>query len=208
MGPEVRWLIIKKQRYREIAAYVQRSEHTVGNIVRKWKREEGLEPSFKGAAGSCSLSTDELRLIEGLLNSRPDTFVTTELVQLVREVTGRGDDLRPAAVYAAVKKAGITRKRAAHAASQQDEPLREAYRELRDAAPTHTNWYFLDESGFGRHTTRRSYAWAPCGERAFVRQPLLQGQNITMLSCIGVNGMVFQQYAKGGYNAERFLFCC
>ena len=80
---------------------------------------KGLEPFFKGAAGSCSLSTDEFRLIEGLLKSRPDTFVTTELVQLVREVTGRGDDLRPAAVYAAVKKAGITRKRAAHAASQQ-----------------------------------------------------------------------------------------
>ena len=103
VGPEVRWLIIEKhvflrQPYREIAAHVQRSEHTVGNIVRKWKTEEGLEPFFKGAAGSCSLSTDELRLIEGLLKSRPDTFVTTELVQLVREVTGRGDDLRPAAV--------------------------------------------------------------------------------------------------------------
>ena len=124
VGPEVRWLIIEKhvflrQPYREIAVHVQRA---VGNIVRKWKREEGLEPSFKGAAGRCSLSTDELRLIEGLLNSRPDTFVTTELVQLVREVTGRGDDLRPAAVYAAVKKAGTIRKQAAYAASQQDEP--------------------------------------------------------------------------------------
>ena len=77
--------------------------------------------------------------------------------------------------------------------------------EKRDSAPTHANWYFLDESGFGRHTARRSHAWSRRGDRAIVREPLIQGQNITLLSCIGVDGVVLQQYSKGGYNTERFM---
>ena len=87
----------------------------------------------------------------------------------MRDVTGRGKDLTPSAVYAAVKRAGITWKRASHVALQRDESSRNEYNTLRNAAGTHRNWYFLDESGFGRHTIRRNYAWAPNGHRAFVR---------------------------------------
>ena len=72
-------------------------------------------------------------------------------------------------MYAAVKRAGITWKRASHVALQRDASSRNEYNTLRNAAGTHRNWYFLDESGFGRHTIRRNYAWAPNGHRAFVR---------------------------------------
>lgn len=50
-----------------------RSKHAVGDIIRPWKRDEGLDPEFHGSAGRFSVSEHEMGLIRGLMVSRPDT---------------------------------------------------------------------------------------------------------------------------------------
>ena len=52
---------------------VMRSKHAVGDIIRPWKRDEGLDPEFHGSAGRFSVSEHEMGLIRGLMVSRPDT---------------------------------------------------------------------------------------------------------------------------------------
>ena len=94
IGKKVMWLIIEKhaflaETYAKIAKDVMRCEHAVGDIIRAWKRYEGLDPGFRGSTGRFSVSEHEMGLIRGLMDSRPDTFVKTELVQLVRRHCGQ-----------------------------------------------------------------------------------------------------------------------
>ena len=77
-GKEVMWLIIEKhaflaETYAKIAKDVMRCEHAVGDIIRAWKRDEGLDPGFRGSTGRFSVSEHEMGLIRGLMVSRPDT---------------------------------------------------------------------------------------------------------------------------------------
>jgi hypothetical protein len=54
-----------------------------------------------------------------------------------------------------------------HAAVERDETKRTAFRERMSRIITDPRQVvYLDESGVNRHTTRRAYAYAPCGERA------------------------------------------
>lgn len=63
---------------------------------------------------------------------------------------------------------------------------------------------FLDEAGSNLAMTRL-YGWAPRGERALGEAPDGRGSNITMVSCIGLRGVVAPRVCAEGMDGHTFL---
>ena len=62
IGKKVMWLIIEKhaflaETYAKIAKDVMRCEHAVGDIIRAWKRDEGLDKLVKALPPACHALT-------------------------------------------------------------------------------------------------------------------------------------------------------
>jgi transposase len=62
---------------------------------------------------------------------------------------------------------------------------------------------FLDEFGIHLAMTR-TYARAPRGERAHVTEPFKQGENISVISAMGVHGVCAPLMIEGAINSEVF----
>ena len=63
---------------------------------------------------------------------------------------------------------------------------------------------FLDESASNLAMTRL-YGWAPRGQPAVGSAPDGRGSNITIVSCIGLRGVVAPRICAKGMNGETFL---
>ena len=69
---------------------------------------------------------------------------------------------------------------------------------------THRNVYVLDESGFGSFQQRRLYGYSLRGMNPEVREPFFNCGNVSLLSTIGLDGVVLQHYFRGGVNGDMF----
>lgn len=63
---------------------------------------------------------------------------------------------------------------------------------------------FLDESGFNQNMTRM-YGWSEKGSRVIGQVPSSQGKRVTILSAIGINGMISPLIFEGFLTTEIFL---
>lgn len=63
---------------------------------------------------------------------------------------------------------------------------------------------FLDESGVNQNMTRM-YGWSEKGSRTIGEVPSSQGNRVTMLSAISINGMVSPMIFEGFLTTEIFL---
>ena len=160
----------------------------------RWQHDNDAhmaEARAQDLGGFGCFSAAEMSVIKTAMEAQPDMFVTTGLTDVVRELTG-GDSLHPSTVWRAVRELGLTRKKIEHHAFQR-------------AIPDHERFFFLDESGFGAFIHRRLYGYALRNMPAIVKEPFYNCGNMSMLSTIGLDGVVLQHYVRGAFDAELFL---
>ena len=103
-------------------------------------------------------------------------------------------DVSESTIYRKLKRRGFTRKKVRNAilssiphrfsypikvtrpARERDEADRVYYKAIIGGHYQPQQLVFVDESHCNRYTTRRSYAWAPCGDRARRRDFFIRGQ--------------------------------
>lgn len=61
----------------------------------------------------------------------------------------------------------------------------------------------VDETG-SHIDMARTYAWAPCGQRAYAAKPRNRGRAVTLIGAMGVNGLVATMTVDGGTDGEVF----
>lgn len=64
--------------------------------------------------------------------------------------------------------------------------------------------YFLDETGFNLHNGPR-FGYAARGIAPHTVLPGNRGQNVSVLVCIGVKGVIHWEHTAGAYNSEKFV---
>ena len=173
----------------------------------RWQHDNDdhmAEARAQDLGGFGCFSAAEMSVIKTAMEAQPDMFVTTELTDVVRELTGR-DSLHPSTVWRAVRELGLTRKKIEHHAFQRDERLRSEWRLIVAAIPDHERFFFLDESGFGAFIHRRLYGYALRNMPAIVKEPFYNCGNMSMLSTVGLDGVVLQHYVRGAFDADLFL---
>ena len=64
--------------------------------------------------------------------------------------------------------------------------------------------WFLDESGFNLHLAPVR-CWSDCGRTPVHAVPANRGKNVSLLMCIGHDGIKFHEMKVGAYNATEFV---
>ena len=64
--------------------------------------------------------------------------------------------------------------------------------------------YFLDETGFNLHNGPQ-FGYAPRGQTPHTTQPGNRGQNMSVLVCIGIQGVIHWECIDDSYNSDRFV---
>lgn len=224
----VEWSVADSLPYSDIAKRLSTSTRrlwpqTVGKVVKlflshdhvgvfsKWKPRSGTdlaELRDLGLGGHGSFSAAEMLVVKTALEQQPDMFVTTELTDVMRALTGR-HSLHSSTVWRAVRALNLTRKKIEHNAFQRDEHQRAEWRALVELHVQmyghHRDWFFLDESGFGAFIHRRTYGYAKRGMPAILKEPFYNCGNMSMLSCVGLAGIVLQHFVRGAFDADLFL---
>lgn len=119
------------------------------------------------------------------------------------------DDLKCSrkTISKALKGLNLTRKRLRCIPQERNTPatinLRRIYANSIAAKPD-CLLYFLDETGFNLHTGPR-YGYSKAGQSATVTRPGNRGQNLSVLCCIGLGGVLHWESVHGAYNSQ--LLC-
>ena len=71
-----------------------------------------------------------------------------------------------------------------------------------DPIPDEELW-FIDESGFNLHLAPLR-CWSEVGHTPVQPVPANRGQNVSLLMCISLDGIMYYQTQDGAYNAEEF----
>jgi len=89
-------------------------------------------------------------------------------------------------------------------AIEQDERDRAEYKMLIGAHFQPEHLVFADESHFNRLSLRRSYAWAPRGDRARRRDFFVRGIRYSILPAISLDGVIHLEVIDHAFNGHEF----
>ncbi|VDC02747.1 unnamed protein product [Peniophora sp. CBMAI 1063] len=169
---------------------VKKLYRQTGKVSRK-----ALFPGRPRALGDLPLA-----YLEARIEQSPD-LTLRELRQAL--VTAYAIDVTEQTISNSLKRRGWSRKKLSRPALEQDEEKRAAFRlEIAQYAP----WMlvFLDESAADRRTARRTYGWAPIGDRARRHDYFVRKKRYSILPAISLSGVVYLDIIARSWNGEQF----
>jgi transposase len=176
-----------------IAKRFQVSEQWIYKLRRRFSAAQTLEPMPHGGGQPLKVTEKlEERLCNKLLE-QPDATLAD-----LRDHLGIGGSIM--AVYRALKRLGISRKKKTVHAKEREDPEVKAQRDEwveRQPEFDSTRLFFLDETNANTQM-HRSYGRGPIGERVEETVPYRHYESTTLLSVIGIDGPVASLVYKGG----------
>ncbi|TFY62431.1 hypothetical protein EVG20_g6705 [Dentipellis fragilis] len=133
------------------------------------------------------LNAFDAHFLESCIERQPDSSLQ-ELQRLLREVCHVEASL--ATIWRSLRCQGFSRKKVTRPAIERNERHRLAYRLLIGEQYQPDQLVFVDESHFNRLTLRRSYGWAPIGNRARRRDFFVRGKRYSILPAISLDGIL------------------
>jgi transposase len=169
---------------RQIAHLFAVSVSFVVRLLRRWRRTGTLDPAPHGGGPHRRLDDAALERLRQLVQDHP-----AATLRELRDLLGIPCHL--STIDRALRRLGITRKKATLHAQERDRPDVQAQRAAFDArlaqvGPEHL--LFVDESG-ANTAMARIYGRAPAGERVRLSEPG-QWQTVTLITGMGLRGVV------------------
>jgi transposase len=183
---------------REIARRFRVSLSFVARLLRRRRQTGTLDPKPHGGGHPPALDRAGLERLRDLVRQQPDAT----LDELRRRV---GTPCSRMALWRAVRKLTLTRKKKTLHARQRDDPetqaKREAFREKMAGIDPH-RLVFVDETGATTAMTR-AYGRAPRGERVVGTVPG-QWKSVTLISALRLSGVVAPLAFEGATDTAAF----
>jgi transposase len=204
LGEEQQQAIIEHWRhgwkYSLIAEAVQCSPNTVGDIVRRHLRGEGLR-LVKSRASHVKLSDDTLQLIDALVEDAP-MAVLAEYVAMFHGATGL--ELSRSTMHRALHRRGWAHRKNQPEAAQANQKLRLAFA-LRQSMYKAEQLVVIDETGFDMRNAARTHGWARRGSALKHRGIFHRGKRVSASGAIHVGGVLDWYLVSGGFNGQNYL---
>jgi transposase len=183
---------------REIARRFRVSLSFVARLLRRRRQTGALDPRPHGGGHPPALDRAALERLRDLVRQQPDATLD-ELRQRIGAPCSR------MALWRAVRRLKLTRKKKSLHAQQRDDPEtqaeREAFRERMAGIDPH-RLVFVDETGATTAMTR-AYGRAPRGERAVGTVPG-RWTSVTLISALRLSGVVAPLAFEGATDTAAF----
>jgi len=143
----------------------------------------------------------DARFVEACIERQLDTSLQ-ELQTHFLEATGV--HASTTTIWRTLKRLGYTMKLITVPAIEQNEYERIRFKMHIGEHYEASQLVFVDESHFNWITLRRSYAWAPCGDRASCREFFVRGARYSILPALSLDGIVHTEVYNHVVTGDNF----
>ncbi|MFP5275464.1 IS630 family transposase [Coleofasciculus sp.] len=175
----------------------------IEKLLKQYRETGSLAPKKRTQQTPTLLSTEQLAVLRQLVQQRNDATLEELQTLLEREI---GVRLSRTTVDRMLKKLNITvKKKTFHADEKETERTQNKRVKFWQLVQSFLaeNLIFIDESGVNLALTRLS-ARSPKGQRAHGKRPQTRGKNVSIISALGLQGVVTQVSLLGAIDGLTF----
>lgn len=193
----------KEGSQRQLAERFKVSLSFVRNLLRHYRQHKTVQPKPHGGGAVASLGVSERCLIAQWLKQQPDLLLRELCERMEQE---RSIRVSSSTMWRVVEQLGMSVKKTFSATEAETEPVqaqRFAFRHWILSIDLR-NLVFVDQAGINLDMTRLR-GGAAKGERVHDVRPRNTGENISLLSAIGLKGLIATMRILGSVNTDVFV---